>query len=203
MDAIVTIALVGTAAQEQASSNTGTPVDTLIAQLPENAPERALLLSAGAWSVYRRAGKLAESIPELPEPAPEESLLACSPSVSMQLHRMFLGDHSDLLPEALELVRRAGYRLPHELLPLALSACGHDVRAALLPVLGERGYWLSRLNPGWNWVQQFGAGPDDTLPPDAQTLWEEGTTAQRAEILRRLRTLDAGKAQTHITHDLR
>lgn len=196
MDAIVTTALVGTAQQWQAKSSTDTPLDTLIAQLPENASERTLLLSAGAWSVYQWAGKLAESIPELPEPAPEESLPACSLSASMQLHRMLLGDHSDLLPEALEQVHKAGYRLPHELLPMALSVRGHDVRSALFPVLGERGYWLSHLNPDWNWVQQFVSGSGNTLPPNAETLWEEGTTAQRAEILRRLRTLDTEKART-------
>jgi hypothetical protein len=196
VDEIVATALVGTAQQGQANSSTDTPVDTLIAQLPENASERLLLLSAGARAVYRRAGKLAESIPELPESALEESLPACSLSASMQLHRMLLGDHSDLLPEALKLVRKAGYRLPHELLPMALSVRGHDVRSALFPVLGERGYWLSRLNPDWNWVQQFVSGTGNTLPSDAETLWEEGTTAQRAEILRRLRALDAEKART-------
>lgn len=195
MDAIVTTALVGTAQQGQANNSTCTPVDTLIAQLPENAPERALLLSAGAWAAYRRAGKPAASIPDAPEPAPDETLPACPLSVSMQLHSMFLGNHSDLLPEALELLREAGYRLPHELLPMALSMHGQDVRAALFPILGERGYWLSRLNLDWRWVQQFVSGPDDTLPPDAETLWEEGTTGQRAEILRRLRAIDAGKAR--------
>lgn len=195
MDAIVTTALVGTSQQGQASSSTGTPVDTLIAQVPETAPERALLLSAGARAAYRRAGKLASSIPDVPEPAPEESLPACSLSVSMLLHRMLLGDHSDLLPEALELLRSADYRLPHELLPIALSARDGETRAALFPILGERGRWLSRFNPDWTWVQQFVSGSGDALPPDAETLWEEGTTAQRAEILRRLRAINAGKAR--------
>jgi hypothetical protein len=197
MDAIVTSALVGTAQLGQIKMSTDIPIDSLIAKLPENSSERLLLLNAGAWAIYRCAGKLAENIPaEVPEPAPEESDPACTRSVSMLLHRLFLGDHGDLLPEALELLRKAGYRLPHELLPMALSMSGPDVRSALFPVLGERGYWLSRFNSDWNWVQQFVSIPGNSLPPNTETLWEEGTASQRAEILRRLRVFDTVKART-------
>ena len=125
-----------------------------------------------------------------------KSLPACTRSVSLLLHRLFLEDHGDLLPEALELLHKTGYRLPHELLPMALSLSGHDVRSTLFPVLGERGYWLSRFNSDWKWVQQFELVPGNSLPPNAETLWEEGTTSQRAEILRRLRVFDTVMART-------
>src|SRR6185312_1555060 len=38
-----------------------------------------------------------------------------------------------------------------------------------------------------------------TLPNDAETIWEEGTVGQRSEILRRLRAIDPAKARTWLT----
>ncbi|HKV59149.1 MAG TPA: hypothetical protein VJO32_12745, partial [Ktedonobacteraceae bacterium] len=68
----VTTALVGTARQEQADTRIGTPVDTLVAELPAGEFERRLLLQAGAWAVYQQAGEIAEHLDEAPEPAPAE-----------------------------------------------------------------------------------------------------------------------------------
>ncbi|MGH2494577.1 MAG: DUF5691 domain-containing protein [Ktedonobacteraceae bacterium] len=191
----VTTALVGTARQERGDISTGTTVDTLIVELPTGELERQLLLQAGAWAVYRQAGEIAEHIEEAPEPAPAENLSACSPAIARLLHSMLLGEHENLLPTALQYLREARLRLPYELLPLALAVRTTALQAAVFPVLGERGLWLSQFNPEWAWVKNFLPATDDVLPDDAETIWQEGTIRQRYEILCRLRAIDAAKAR--------
>ena len=191
----MTTALVGTARQEQADIATGAPVDTLIAELPAGEFERRLLLQAGAWATYRQVGEMAPHLDEIPTPAPDEALPVCSQSIARLLHSMLLGEHQDVLPTALHYLCEAGLRLPHELLPQALSIRTRTLQAAVFPVLGERGIWLSQFNPVWSWVKNFLPDSNSTLPDDAETIWQEGSVGQRCEILRRLRSADADKAR--------
>ena len=60
MERIVTTAIVGTGQIQLQEASTGTPVDALAAQLVGE-QERKLLLTAGAWSIYRRAGYCARA----------------------------------------------------------------------------------------------------------------------------------------------
>lgn len=191
----VTTALVGTARREQGDMNTGTPVDTLVAGLHAGEFERALLLQAGTWSVYRQAGEIAEHIEEAPEPAPVEHLPVCSPAVARLLHSMLLGEHENLLPAALEYLRGARARIPYELLPLALDVRTTSLQSAVFPVLGERGMWLSHFNPEWAWVNNFLPATEGALPDGAEIIWQEGSMRQRCEILRHLRTIDPAKGR--------
>jgi hypothetical protein len=193
MEPIVTAALVGTARSRATSTATGTPIDPLTAALPEGDLERALLLRAGAWAIYRQAGQVAEQAAIVVAPHPPETLPACSPGVAALVESLFDGEHDELLPEALDRLRQAGLRLPNLLLPAALRRTDADERAKLLPVLGERGRWLARLNPRWSWAAE--AIAEDALPENAETLWQEGTRAQRVELLRRLRAVDPAKAR--------
>ena len=195
MDSIVTTALVGTARQAQVDPRTGTPVDELTAELPEGEVERKFLLSAGAWAVYRQAGVKARELADTPVPAGEEKLRECSPGAALLLSRLLNGEQSELLPEALACMSERGLRLPYRLLPRALSMSGKETRAALFPLLGERGRWLSQFNSSWAWVQNYLAVDESGLPADAETIWQEGTPGQRVEILRLLRAVDANKAR--------
>jgi hypothetical protein len=192
----VTTALVGTARQGQTDLATGAPVDLLVADNPGEEFERRLLLQAGTWAAYRQAGEIPAHIDDVPEPAPDEKLPVCSQSIARLLHSMLLGEHEDLLPTALHYLREAGLRIPYDLLPLALAVRTTSRQAAVFPVLGERGIWLSQFNPGWSWVKNFLPVPDNALPDDAETIWQEGSIGQRCEILRRLRSIDAAKART-------
>src|SRR5260221_2436752 len=195
MDALVTAAFLGTARQVSSATTTGTPVDTLLAKHPGNELERGLLLAAGAWAVYRQAGQEAEYLPTVRAPAAPETLRTCSPQVAKLLESMFAGEHEELLPEALERMRQASLRLPPSLLPAALDAQSTEIRARLIAVLGERGRWLSRFNPAWSWVVDTLPAGEDTLPADAETTWQEGTTGQRCELLRRLRNINLAQAR--------
>lgn len=187
MDALTKLALAGMARASEAGSPdlaTGTPLDGLLVGVEAAEPERRLLLAAGALAVYRQAGRRSLSDGAAPEPAPADDLPACSPAATSLLAALLSGQHAELLPEALALLRQAGRRLPPELLPAALSAGARqaDLRPALFPVLGARGRWLARFNPDWRWAEDGGA-----LPPDAATIWEEGTSERRLALLRQVR----------------
>jgi hypothetical protein len=194
--ALVTAALVGTARARAAAPATGTAVDALTEAQAAEGPERALLLRAGAWTIYKAAGYIAaDAESDTDEPPAPETLLVCPPAAAALLDHLLCGPHGELLPEALERVARAGCRLPSALLPAALSRGDTDERAKLLPVLGERGRWLARFNPRWSWVTQTLADTSGALPADAETIWQEGTAGQRVEILRRLRAMDPAQAR--------
>ena len=195
MNAIVTAALLGTAQQQNIETYTGTPVDTLTEKLPPGETERNLLLSAGAWALYRQAGRVTDSLPQPPEPAAAETLSLCSAELATLLESMLKGEHQELLPEALECVRRAALRIPYELLPTALAVQGAELRSAMFHLIGERGRWLSQFNPAWSRVSNYLPGAEDAQLANAETTWQEGTLGQRQAVLRLLRTTNPTKAR--------
>jgi hypothetical protein len=197
MDTIVTTAIVGTGQAGNQGITTNTPVDALAAQLAGE-PERQLLLAAGARAMYRRAGRMPVAAPEAPPVAEPETLADCSRRVKRIVGDTLLHNEDDLLLEALARMRNASLRLPYDLLPQVLQRGAEKkaLRAALVPVLGARGHWLSQFNPAWSWVAQYLAETTQALPANAETIWQEGTQGQRAEILRRLRQSDPAKART-------
>lgn len=195
MDTLVTTALVGLARQEKVNLATGTPVDALLAALPTETIERKFLLSAGARAIYYQAGYQARQGVSASEPAGAEQLRVCTPGAALVLSRLLSGEQGDLLPGALARLRQYGLRLPYHLLPQALSLSNKETQAALFPVLGERGRWLGQFNPSWSWVRHFLPEDEGNLPPDAETIWQEGAAGQRREILRRLRRRDPAQAR--------
>ncbi len=200
MEKLVGVALVGTARQHgPLDTTTGAPVDDLTATLPADEPERALLLRAGAAAIYRQAGQITSAQIDAPKarPAPPETRPVCSPSLAALLRQM-LKDGNVLLPEALERLNRAGLRLPYDALPEALAAQDDAVRALLAPTLGERGRWLSHFTPSWNWVDGALIEAKGELPPDAETIWQEGNLKSRVAVLRRARANDPELARNWV-----
>jgi hypothetical protein len=193
-DDLLAIAMVGTAHSPAQPPRTGTPLDALLAAAPAGNRERALLLAAGAASIYHAAGMISTTHAAL-EPSPEEALPACPSHAARLLADLFGGRHADLLPEALALLRRAAHRLPPHLLPHALDARAPELRAALLPVLGARGRWLARHNPAWSWVAGADPRAAGALPPNAETVWQEGAVAERLAILISLRATNPTQAR--------
>jgi len=200
MEKLVTAALVGTARQHgPLDTLTGAPVDALTAALPADEPERALLLRAGMAAIYRQAGQLAATQLDTrpPTPAPPETRPVCAPGIAMLL-RQLLKDGNLLLPEAVDRLNRAGLRLPFDALPEALATQDNAVRLALAPTLGERGRWLSQFTPTWNWVEGALIEARGELPPDANTIWQEGNLKSRVALLRRARVSDPELARAWV-----
>lgn len=186
---ILHVALVG--AQSGADPVTGSSVDHL--PLAGGSRERDLLLRAGAWATYRRAGVMPSPAPDSPAAAQEDALPVCSESAVAILVNLLSSRRHDLLPEALERLRQAHLRVPPSLLPLALNSTPAELRTALLPALGARGRWLAQFNPSWEWAAETLV--DDETPTGAQAIWEEGATGQRVEVLRRLRVSEPQRAR--------
>jgi hypothetical protein len=195
-DAITTAALVGTA-RGVGQAATGTSVDTL--SLPGVSTERDLLLRAGAMAVYRAAGYVPGAAPEMTTPALEEIKPECPASVAALMESLLGARNSVLLAEALARFDQVGYRLPHLLLPMALTQTPGDCRPAMALAVGERGRWLGQFNRQWAWVGETLTDESDTVPPDAETIWEEGALGQRVEVLSRLRKVDPAKAREWVS----
>lgn len=198
MNPIVTAALVGTAQRGSPVLDAGTPVDALAGSLPPDEIERALLLRAGCAAIYTQAGALSDSPPDAPDPAPEDGVPACSRAAAHLLWQVLnsTGETRDaLLLEAFERMRRAGLRLAHHVLPSALCLRTLELRAAVAPIAGERGRWLSRSNPEWSWLAEQTNQQAREDPATTDTLWQEGTTGQRVDVLRGLRATDPAEAR--------
>ncbi len=160
-----------------------TPLDTL---LPQAVPEGTLWLSLGALDLWERSGFIAPDQP-VPMPAPiaaPDTPRPCPPRAQAVMTLLLRGLHpAGLEAQWLRLLHHHGGYLPAHMLPKLLDAATRQpaLRPALLPVLGERGHWLARLQPDWNWA----AGIDADAAP-----WETGTPEQRMAALRHWRVRD-------------
>lgn len=185
---------IGMARAGRAPAGLPAPLDALVpAGAAAAAPEAALWQSLGALDLWERSGFVAPhepAPPPLPAAAPE-TLRPCPPRAQAVLTQLLRGLHpAGLEAEWLRLLHRHGGHLPAHALPKLLDAATRQgaLRALVLPVLGERGRWLARLQADWEWAA---AGAD----ADA-SLWDTGTPEQRVAALRDWRARDARAART-------
>jgi hypothetical protein len=194
--ALTRIAIVGTARAGMPPPAADSPLGDLTAALPADDVERSLLLRAGAEAAYRLAGRRppADATPK-PAPAPPDAAREIS-GAAAHVVASLLGDAGKraLLIEAATRIAAVGQRLPHRLLPSALEEADASVRAALTPVVGERGRWLARLNDDWQWAARAPL-PAGQLPPDAEAIWDEGSFAERVAVVKQLRAADPTQAR--------
>ncbi len=196
-DSVVQVALVGTSRAGSMRTEACSAAEALASGVGSDEAER-LLLRAGAWAVYRLAGREAAPGGELPAPAAADPRPVCAPGAARLLEQLLGGDHADLLPEAFGRLAASGQRLPPELLPAAMDRGGEDL-AALREVLGERGRWLSQFEPRWRMRFEPGPSPEESLT-DAdwerlQAAWEEGPPAERRSALEAARAGDPARAR--------
>ncbi len=195
-DDLLKVALAGTSRTGGQLPAAALPVDGLVAT-DECSSERQVLLRAGARAIYRQAGLLPRAGVASPVAALVDPLSACPPGAVGLLAALLSGNQSELLPEALERLRLAGWRLPHTLLATALEAGTRksELRPALLAVISERGRWLAGQQQPWRWALVRPFAPESALPDDAETLWQEGTPAQRLAILQQVRGHDSAQGR--------
>lgn len=181
---------IGTARAGRPPAGPGAPLDAL---LPAGVdPDAALWLSLGALDLWERSGFIApdQPAPSPSLPAPADTLRPCPPRAQTMLALLLRGAHpAGLEAEWLCRLHAYGGRVPQHALPklLDLATRQQALRPRLLPVLGERGRWLARLQPEWAWA----GGEADA---DA-SLWDTGTPEQRVAALRDWRTRDPQAAR--------
>lgn len=195
MNTILKTALVGTGKQPGVSLEEFPEIESLLSGVGSEQAADRLLLAAGALAVYEQAGALpADNIPLMAATQSSDRLLR-SPRLVPLLHQVLQSDTHELLLEFLNAMQQQQLHLPYELLPMALNQTDGVVRRKIMPVLGERGRWLSKLNPHWNWVTQ---GTDALTKQDSAALrraWEEGKLPQRAVALSVIRQTDSAEGR--------
>ncbi|MGE5334601.1 MAG: DUF5691 domain-containing protein [Nitrososphaerota archaeon] len=199
MESLVNAALVGSArASLDEALPTGSPEGTLVGALTAETVEQRLLLAAGVRAIYRLAGYMPARMDTPLEPAPAETKTVCPAPVADLIHQLFTSRAHDLLAEALERMNAARLILPPEMVPLVLDSATTAQRPLVAQVVGERGAWLGNFNAAWAWVRNAQAHQLDELPTDADTIWQEGTSADRLQVLARWRATDPAKARDEI-----
>ncbi len=190
------IALVGTSKHSGAgAADRDHPAAALTADVAVDDREQMFLLQAGARAVYEQCGRLARADVAPPPPCPAEDRRLAPRKLVGPLQNALGSDSWDLLVEFLRQLQATGLVLPPELLPQALSVSDATVREHLLPVVGERGRWLSEFNAEWRWVT---AGVGELSGSDHDALvrqWEQGTISERCHAIATLRRSDPAAAR--------
>ncbi|NJR65119.1 MAG: hypothetical protein HC772_07025 [Leptolyngbyaceae cyanobacterium CRU_2_3] len=198
--AVISAALIGTERQPfkppiapgklgQVLARLGHQSGEQLGNKPGNQSTEAVLLSAAATlALHQQAGWLAttQTVP-LSEPCPPDNLPRCHPHAAWFLQQMLQGQHSQILPEWLTRAAIAQQRVPELCLPalLDLGRQQRDLRAFILPVVGQRGRWLAAQNPDWSYAVSLATDED----------WETGTQAARLLYLQSLRAQEPDRAR--------
>ena len=196
MNTLITQAIIGTDQLSNQELVIDEALAPLLSESVASTVERRLLLAAGAWNAYRRAGYVPESVSVEMEAVPVEDRPACSSAVENLLQQLLVTKQEELLLEAFTRLSQANQRLPFSLLVEALNLGSEQktLRPVLRSLLGARGYWLRQFQKRWSWGTEPVAEYDE-LPPDADTIWQTGTVEQRTALLRCLRVVDAARAR--------
>lgn len=175
-------------------------VGDLLAQLPARAstPAQALLQAAGVLTVCERAGQrpVGQIGSSAHGTAPaESSQVVLQHSALIDTLRWLLSDAPLRLQiEGLQQVAARGWCLPNSLLPLALDSGARSsmLRPAVVAVLGERGRWLARHHSAW----RYAVASAETV--SVEQRWQEGSLAQRVQILREERRIAPAAARERL-----
>jgi len=190
MDELTKIALVGTSKYAGPITAAENPAAALVAGSASEDREGSLLLRCGARSIYDLAGQRAVAGIEPVAPAPPETVKTASRKLAALLHTAIASGRTDLLIDFLRQMRARTVVLPPEVLPLLLESKDNDLRKSVLPILGERGAWLSRQNPDWSYFHAAAANQTLAGLPEIKRTWDEGTIDHRCAAIATLRGLD-------------
>ena len=216
MEELVRIALLGTSNQAAAVASSEHPADALVAGLGEEDRDSAFLLRAGTRAVFSRCGQaavagIAPPAPSLPESQPPRLAQAGRCPANRHagppgrpardrapLRNAVPRDRQELLTEILEQMAAAGVVLPAELLPQALDISEPAIRERLLPVLGERGRWLSQFQTDWQWVTKGAAAVSSRDRQSLRRQWDEGSMDERSNAIATLRRSEPAEARAWV-----
>jgi hypothetical protein len=182
-------ALLGTAKQPFASESVLSDASAL--SLGDETPEAQLLLSVVTLKLDQRAGYIAGHNPlPLPDACVPETTSVCSERAMRPLRLMIKGIHTFALKEWLITTIKARHHVQADVIPnlLLLGLNRKELRPYLLPVLGQRGLWLSLeiLNQNWKWVFDTPDYPIDDVIAFEQLHEQEVLTQLREKPLNQL-----------------
>jgi hypothetical protein len=161
-------------------------------QLEAHGTEKQLLgTSVVAFNMARAGLQANNKIPSV-APAAADTRAVISEAAQERLGQLF-AQHTDLIPEWLELANHAGFRVPHQDL-IALLDYGRQHtqhRPKVQPLLDSRGRWLAQQNPYWTWATGNTSSLDNALE-----TWEIGAKAARVLALQTIRQANPEQART-------
>ncbi|ALN57637.1 hypothetical protein GLE_2288 [Lysobacter enzymogenes] len=189
------------------------PVGELLEQVDGDDALARYARGAAAMAACRLAAvEVAPAAAEPPPAAPDDArMIGEGEPLAPALAAIFRGDSERLHHEACQRLAALGRALPAAALASALDAGRQRarLRPALLPVLGERGLWLARLNPDWRYADRGAAGAGENVvgegaagegePADSAAevarLWQEGSFEQRLALFARVRAAEPTRAR--------
>lgn len=165
----------------------------------EDAPGPAALLDRAALAAVRRAAGHTPHTAEPVEPVTDEDVPEVGAAPARHLTEI-LTARPNLLPEWLDLVARAGLRVPASHLPTLLDRGARDseLRPAVAAAVGARGHWLARFRDTWHYLGSHGAAAH--FDPK---VWEHGGPPERRRALAALRRADPAAARERAAGVLR
>jgi hypothetical protein len=193
---LVKMALLGTEKLPLQTSVLPKKIQEILEKSPENDREAAFLKAAALTWLYEKAGQNPDRTP-LPDiaVAPEENAPIAPPQYIALLRRIL---SEEKLP--IHLILSVLYKkmatknvlIPPDLLVSILSVAEKtDLKHKpnlLQHVIGERGKWLAQFNKKWAFL----------TPKSAETLWNEGSNAERRDVLEALRQTEPKQAFTYM-----
>lgn len=133
--------------------------------------ERAILLSAAAYSLQQQAGYVPNQTDmPLPTPSPSDDGMVCNEQAQACLQLMLKSNYVTLLHRAVNDLNAYQQHIPYEWIPGMLdkgaSSNYRHSRDVLKRLVGKRGLWLaqqdlSKLRKNWYWLH---------APPEADNL---------------------------------
>jgi Family of unknown function (DUF5691) len=122
-----------------------------------------------------------------PNKAAAETKVYCADIAAQLLNDILEEANDQLLMLWLTQCRAKGQLLLSDVVPAVLDKAQKDtsLQELVIECSGNRGVWLSHLNPDWNF---FNILPD-------QEIWQGGSPVERANLLKKTRLTDPNKAR--------
>ncbi|MBB2911584.1 hypothetical protein FHS43_002857 [Streptosporangium becharense] len=159
--------------------------------------ETEVLARAAVRTLRVRAGRRPVPAGEPPAAAAAEKQPVVPRAAADRLARILGGENPRLLDEWLRAAAERGYRLTPHLLPELLDRAAKDrsIRPQAGVLAGERGRWLARLNPAWEFLLAEATVATVTGLGDGGETWQLGTPGDRRAYLAALRAADPAGAR--------
>ena len=194
---LVKMALLGTEKLPLQTAVLPNKIREILEQSPENDREAAFLKAAALTWLYQKAGQKPDRTP-LPDiaVAPEENA-AIAPPQYIALLRRILGEEKLPIHLILSLLCQKmaakNVLIPPDLLVSILTVAEKTELKKktdlLQKVIGERGKWLAQFNKKWAFL----------TPKPIEMLWNEGSNAERRDMLEALRQTDPQQAFAYMS----